>query len=64
MTARMKGRFSKYLHLIAITSTAVPGVVLGYLMYYCLRKFYLWETSYTNYGKSYTFRCFALFNDV
>jgi len=29
MTARMKTKFSMYLHLIAITSTAVPGIVLG-----------------------------------
>lgn len=29
MTARMKTRFSRFLHLIAIISTAVPGMVLG-----------------------------------
>lgn len=29
MTARMGGRFSKCLHLAAITSMAIPGIVLG-----------------------------------
>lgn len=29
MTARMGGRFSKGLHLMAITSMAIPGIVLG-----------------------------------
>lgn len=29
MTARMKGNFSKGLHLISITSMAIPGIVLG-----------------------------------
>lgn len=29
MTARLKGTFSKALHLISITSMAIPGIVLG-----------------------------------
>lgn len=29
MTARLKGKFSKGLHLISITSMAIPGIVLG-----------------------------------
>jgi iron(III) transport system permease protein len=29
LTARVKTKYSKYLHLITITSTAVPGIVLG-----------------------------------
>jgi iron(III) transport system permease protein len=29
LTARMKSKMSKFLHLIAITSAAVPGIVLG-----------------------------------
>jgi iron(III) transport system permease protein len=28
-TARTKGRFNKFLHLISITSLAIPGIVLG-----------------------------------
>ena len=36
MTTRMKGRFSKALHLISITSMAIPGIVLGlsYLLFF------------------------------
>ena len=29
LTARVKGRFSKGLHLVSITSMAIPGIVLG-----------------------------------
>lgn len=29
LTARMKGMFSKVLHLVSITSMAIPGIVLG-----------------------------------
>jgi len=29
LTARMKGRFSKGLHLVSITAMAIPGIVLG-----------------------------------
>lgn len=29
LTARMKGRFSRGLHLVSITSMAIPGIVLG-----------------------------------
>ncbi len=29
LTARMKSKMSKFLHLIAITSAAIPGIVLG-----------------------------------
>lgn len=36
LTARMKGKVSKVLHLLAITSMAIPGIVLGlsYVMFY------------------------------
>lgn len=36
MTTRMKGAFSKVLHLVSITSMAIPGVVLGlaYLLFF------------------------------
>lgn len=36
MTTRMKGVFGKVLHLISITSMAIPGIVLGlsYLMFF------------------------------
>ena len=29
LTSRMKSKLSKFLHLIAITSAAIPGIVLG-----------------------------------
>ena len=36
-TARVKGRFGKYLHLIAMSTAAIPGIVLG-LAYVLLFK--------------------------
>jgi len=36
MTTRMKGAFGKFLHLISMTSMAIPGIVLGlsYLLFF------------------------------
>ena len=42
MTARIKGRFSKGLHLLALISMAIPGMVLGlsYVIFFSKTAFY------------------------
>ncbi len=42
MTSRVKGRFSKGLHLLSLTSMAIPGMVLGlsYVIFFSKSGFY------------------------
>ncbi|UKI27621.1 MAG: hypothetical protein L6V91_03215 [Bacilli bacterium] len=64
-TARIKGKIAKVIHILTISSLAIPGIVLGLSYTISFKDSFIYNTFYYNCnGKYCSFYGFTLFDGI